>query len=55
MQSLPINEAPGVAASTNKDEVKVFPHMAESSFIVLIDDSTVWTEGHLPAPSSNAK
>ena len=55
MQSLPIREAPGVATSTNKKVVEVSPHMAESSLGVLIDNSTVWTEGHLPALSINAK
>ena len=54
MQSLPMREAPGVAASRNKKEVKVSPHMAESSLRVLIDNSTVWIEGHLPALSINA-
>ena len=54
MQSLPIREAPGVATSTNKKEVKVSPHMAESGLGVLIYNSTVWTEGHLPALSFNA-
>ena len=28
--------------------------MAEGSLGVLIDNSTVWTEGPLPAPSTNA-
>ena len=54
MQSLPMREAFGVATSTNKKEVEVSPHMAESSLRVLIDNSTVWTEGHLPALSTNA-
>ena len=55
MQSWPIEEALGVATATNKKEVKVFPHVAESGVRVLIDNSTVWTEGQLPAPSTNAK
>ena len=54
MQSWPIEEALGVATSTNKKEVKVFPHVAESGVGVLIDNSTVWTEGQLPAPPTNA-
>ena len=55
MQSWPIEEAFGVATSTNKKEVEVFPHVAESSVGVLIDNSTVWTKGQLPAPSTNSK
>ena len=55
MQSWPIEEALGVATSTNKKEVEVFPHVAESGVGVLIDNSTVWTEGQLPAPPTNAK
>ena len=54
IQSLPMREALGVATSTNKKEVKVFPHVAEGGLGVLIDNSTVWTEGQLPAPSTNA-
>ena len=50
-----MREALGVATSTNKKEVEVSPHMAESGLRVLIDNSTVWTEGHLPALSINAK
>ena len=50
-----MREAPGVATSTDEKEVEVSPHMAESSIRVLIDNSTVWTEGHLPALSFNAK
>ena len=53
IQSLPMREALGVATSTNKKEVKVFPHMAEGGLVVLIDNSIVWTEGQLPAPSTN--
>ena len=54
IQSLPMRETLGVATSTNKKEVEVFPHVAEGSLAVLIDNSTVWTEGQLPAPSTNA-
>ena len=50
-----MREVPGVATSTNKKEVKVPPHMAEGSLGVLIDNSTVWTEGHLPSLSINVK
>ena len=53
IQSLSMREALGVATTTNKKEVKVFPHVAEGSLGVLIDNSTVWTEGQLPAPSTN--
>ena len=49
-----MGEALGVATSTNKKEVEVFPHVAEGSLRVLIDNSTVWTEGQLPALSTNA-
>ena len=54
IQSLPMREALGVATSTNKKEVEVLPHVAEGSLGALIDNSTVWTEGQLPAPSTNA-
>ena len=50
-----MREALGVATSTNKKEVKVSPHMAEGGLGVLIDNSTVWTGGHLPALSTNVK
>ena len=49
-----MREALGVATSTNKKEVKVLPHVAEGGLRVFIDSSTVWTEGQLPAPSTNA-
>ena len=32
----------------------MFPHVAERGLRVLIDNSTVWTEGQLPALSNNA-
>ena len=32
----------------------MLPHMAEGGLRVLIDNSTVWTEGQLPVPSTNA-
>ena len=54
IQSLLMREALGVATSTNKKEVEVLPHMAEGGLGVFIDNSTVWTEGQLPAPSTNA-
>ena len=49
-----MREALGIATSTNKKEVEVLPHMAEGGLGVLIDNSTVWTEGQLPAPSTSA-
>ena len=54
IQSLSMREALGVATSTNKKKVQVLPHMAEASLGVLIDNPTVWTEGQLPAPCTNA-
>ena len=53
IQSLPMREALGITASTNKEEVEVFPHVAKGGLGVLIDNSTVWTEGQLPALSAN--
>ena len=55
MQSMPMREALGVATSTHKKEVKMPPHMAEGSVRVLINNSTVGTEGHLPLPSLNVQ
>ena len=55
MQSWPIEETLGVTTSTDKMEVEVFPHMAKSSVGVLIDNSTVWTKGELPAHSTDSK
>ena len=49
-----MREALGVATSTNKKEVEVSPHMAESGLRVLIDNSAVWAEGHLPVLATNA-
>ena len=48
-----MREALGITTSTNKEEVEVFPHMAKGSVGVLIDNPTVWTEGQLPALSTN--
>ena len=48
-----MRKALGVTTSKNKEEVKVFPHMAKGGLRVLIDNSTVWTEGQLPALSAN--
>ena len=32
----------------------MLPHMAKGGLGVLIDNSTVWTEGQLPVPCTNA-
>ena len=48
-----MRKAVGVTTSTNKEEVEVFPHMAKGGLGVLIDNSTVWTEGQLPVLSAN--
>ena len=50
-----MREALGVTTSTNKEEVDVFPHKAEGGLGIFIDNSTVWTEGQLPAPSTNVE
>ena len=55
MQSLPVREALGMAASTHKKEVKMPLHMAEGSVGVLVNNSTVGTEGHLPSPALNVQ
>ena len=49
-----MREALRVATSTKKKEVEVLPHMAEGGLGVLIDNSTVWTEGQFFEPSINA-
>ena len=49
-----MSEALGLATSTSRKEVKVFPHVVEGGLGVLIDNSTVWTEGQLPVLSTNA-
>ena len=55
VQSWSIEETLRVATSTNELEVEVFPHMAESSVRVLINNSSVGTEGKLPVPPSEVK
>ena len=55
VQSRSIEEILRVATSTDELEVKVFPHMAESRVRVFINNSTVGTEGKLPAPPSEVK
>ena len=51
MQSMPVREALCVATSTHEQEVEMPLHMAEGSIRVLINNSAVGTEGHLPSPS----
>ena len=55
VQSQSIEETLRVATSTDKLEVKVLPHMAESRVGVLINNSAVGTEGKLPAPPNKVK
>ena len=51
VESRSIEEASGETTSTDKLEVEMLPHMAEGRVGVLVNNSTVWTEGELPAPS----
>ena len=51
VESRSIEEASGETTSTDKLEVEMLPHMAEGHVRVLVDDSTVRTEGELPVPS----
>ena len=51
VESQSIEEAPGETTSTDKLEVEVLPHVAESRVGVLINNSAVRTESKLPAPS----
>ena len=55
VQSWSIEETLRVTTSTDELEVKVLPHVAESHVRVLINNSTVGTEGKLPAPPSEVK
>ena len=55
VKSRSIEETLRVATSTNELEVEVFPHVAESSVGVLINNSAVGTEGKLPVPPSKVK
>ena len=50
-----IEEAPRVTTSTDKLEVEVLPHVAESRVGVLINNSAVRTESELPVPSFEVK
>ena len=51
VESQPIEEAPRETTSTDKLEVEMLPHVAEGRVGVLVNNSTVRTEGELPAPS----
>ena len=51
VESWSIEEASGETTSTDKLEVEMLPYMAEGRVRVLIDDSTVRTEGEMPASS----
>ena len=55
VQGQSIEETPRVTTSTDKLEVKVLPHMAESCVRVLINNSTVGTESELPVPPFEVK
>ena len=55
VQGRSIEETLQVATSTDKLEVKVFLHMAEGHVGVLVNNSTVGTEGKLPVPPSKVK
>ena len=49
VESWSIEKALGEATSTDKLEVEMLPHMAEGHVRVLVDNSTIRTEGKLPA------
>ena len=53
IQKQAISEALGITTSTNKQEVEMLPHVAESSLGFLIYNSAVWAEGQLPTLSTN--
>ena len=55
VQGRSIEETPRVTTSTDKLEVKVLPHMAESCVRVLVNNSAVGTESQLPAPPFKVK
>ena len=50
-----VEEAPRVTTSTDRLEVEVLPHVAESRVRVLVNNSTVGTESELPAPPFKVK
>ena len=55
VQGRSIEETLRVTTSTDKLEVKVLPHVAESRVEVLINNSAVGTESELPAPPFKVK
>ena len=55
VQGRSIEETLRVTTSTDKLEVKVLPHVAESHVRVLVNNSTVGTESKLSAPPIKAK
>ena len=55
VQGQSIEETLRVTTSTDKLEVKVLPHVAESHVGVLINNSAVGTESELPAPPFEVK
>ena len=55
VQGRSIEETLRVTTSTDKLEVKVLPHVAESHVRVLVNNSAVGTESELPAPPFEVK
>ena len=55
VQGWSIEETLRITTSTDKLEVKVLPHVAESCVGVLINNSTVGTESEFPAPPFKVK
>ena len=55
VQGWSIEETLRATTSTDELEVKVLPHVAESHFRVLVNNSAVGTESELPAPPFEVK
>ena len=55
VQGQSIEETLRVTTSTDKLEVKVLPHVAESCVGVLVNNSAVGTESEFPAPPLEVK
>ena len=55
VQGQSIEETLRVTTSTDKLEVKVLPHVAESRVRILVNNSTVGTESELPVPPFEVK
>ena len=51
VESRSIEKASGKTTSTDKLEVEMLPHVAESHVGALVDDSAIRAKGKLPAPS----